>query len=297
MLFVMRSLLKIFVLFLFVVLPAGIYAEELNIVVSIYPLEDITKNIGKERVSVKTLIPAGASPHAFEPSPRDIRELTKARLFIKIGAGLEFWAERFVRSAKKDIKILDLSETIPLLKGAEEHSHDHHNHYYDPHYWLDPVLVKSIVDSIAATLIRLDPLWKDFYIENAIAYKKRLDALHEEIKKRISRLQKREFVALHPAWNYFSKRYGLKPFYLVEAPGRELRPGNIKRIVEFIKQKRIKVIFGEPQFSPQLAESIAAESGARVIFLDPIGSKDIHGRDNYIDLMLYNLSQLEEALR
>lgn len=291
MLFVMRSLLKIFFLFLFVVLPAGIYAEELNIVVSIYPLEDITKNIGKERVSVKTLIPAGASPHAFEPSPRDIRELTKARLFIKIGAGLEFWAERFVRSAKKDIKILDLSETIPLLKGVEE------GHYHDPHYWLDPVLVKSIVDSIAATLIRLDPLWKDFYIENATIYKKRLDALHEEIKKRISRLQKREFVALHPAWNYFSKRYGLKPFYLVEAPGRELRPGNIKRIVEFIKQKRIKVIFGEPQFSPQLVESIAAESGARVLFLDPIGSKDIQGRNNYIDLMLYNLSQLEEALR
>lgn len=292
----MKIVLKIFLLFLFIILPTGTYAEELNIVVSIYPLEDITKNIGKERVSVKTLIPAGASPHAFEPSPRDIKELTKARLFIKIGAGLEFWAERFVRSAKGDIKVIDLSETIPLIKFKEKGGETHEHSGADPHYWLDPVLVRSMVDTIAATLIRLDPLWKDFYIENATAYKKRLDALHEEIKKRISRLQKREFVSFHPAWNYFSKRYGLKPLYIVEAAGRELRPGNITEIVKFVKKKNIKVLFSEPQLNPAPVEAIARESGARILMLDPLGSP-IPGRDNYIDLMLYNLSQLEEALR
>lgn len=226
------------------VLSSLSYGTEIPVVVSIFPLEDITKNIGRERVTVKTLIPAGASPHAFEPSPRDIKELTKARLFIKIGAGLEFWAERFVRSAKRDIKIVDLSETIALLKGIDE-GHGHF-HDADPHYWLDPLIVKSMVDTITATLIRLDPLWKDFYIDNATAYKKRLDNLHEEIKKRISRLPRKEFIAFHPAWNYFSKRYGLKPLYIVEAPGRELRPGNIKKIIEFMKEKKLKQYLPNP---------------------------------------------------
>ncbi|MCX7792821.1 MAG: metal ABC transporter substrate-binding protein [Thermodesulfovibrionales bacterium] len=291
----MKNIFGRLILTLFLFIPINLGAEELNILVSIYPLEDITKNIGRQRVTVRTLIPAGANPHAFEPAPSEIRELTKTRLFIKIGAGLEFWAERFVRSAKKDIRILDLSKNIPLLEAVEEgHGHSHEG---DPHYWLDPVLVKSMVDSITATLISLDPGWRDFYIENATEYKKRLDDLHKEIKKRISQLPKKEFVALHPAWNYFSKRYGLNPIYIIEGAGRELRPGNIKRIIDFMREKKTKAIFGEPQFSTHLVEALARESGAMILMLDPIGGRDIPGRDSYINLMLYNLSMFEKALR
>jgi len=273
-----------------------LYGAEVSIVVSIYPLEDITKNIGKERVSVKTLIPPGASPHAFEPRPSDIKELTKASMFIKIGAGLELWAEGFVRSAKKSIRIVDLSETIELLEGPTDSQHGH-SHDLDPHYWLDPVIAKSIVDRITAELIRLDPSSKDFYITNATHYKKELDNLNKIIKKRLSRLKKKRFVAFHPAWNYFSKRYGLEPLYIVEATGRELRPKNIKYIVDWMKKEKIKVVFGEVQFSPQIAEAIASEAGARLLMLDPIGSPHIPERNSYIKLILHNLTQLEEALR
>ncbi len=273
-----------------------LYGAEVSIVVSIYPLEDITKNIGKERVSVKTLIPPGASPHAFEPKPSDIKELTKASMFIKIGADLELWSEGFVRSAKKSIRIVDLSETIELLKG-QDHSHHGHSHEIDPHYWLDPVIAKSMVDRITAELIRIDPSSKDFYIRNATNYKKELDSLNETIKKRLSRLKKKRFVAFHPAWNYFSKRYGLEPLYIVEATGRELRPKNIKYIVDWMKKENIKVVFGEVQFSPQIAEAIAYEAGARLLMLDPIGSPYIPERNSYINLLLYNITQLEEALR
>jgi zinc transport system substrate-binding protein len=281
-----------------------LYGAEISIVVSIYPLEDITKNIGKERVSVKTLIPPGASPHAFEPKPSDIKELTKASMFIKIGAGLELWSEGFVRSAKKSIRIVDLSETIELLKGQDHQSHHghskshfRHQHEIDPHYWLDPVIAKSMVDRITAELIRIDPSSKDFYITNATNYKKELDSLNERIKERLSRLKKKRFVAFHPAWNYFSKRYGLEPLYIVEATGRELRPKNIKYIVDWMRKENIKVVFGEVQFSPQIAEAIASEAGARLLMLDPIGSPYIPERNSYINLLLYNITQLEEALR
>lgn len=273
--------------------PQEGYSVELKVIVSIYPLEDITKNIGGKRISVKTLIPPGVNPHAYEPPPSDIKELGKASLFIKIGAGLEFWAEGFVRSVKKEIPVLDLSEGLKLLNPRDRHSHEGG----DPHFWLDPIIVKSIVDRITLMLIRLDPEGRDFYISNASAYKKKLDELHETIKKRISLLKKKRFVALHPAWNYFSLRYGLKPLYIIEGCGREPRPGNIKRIIDTMKREKIKVVFSEPQFNPQIAEAIASEVGGRVLLLDPIGSPHSSGRKTYIDLMLYNLRQLEEALR
>jgi ABC-type Zn uptake system ZnuABC Zn-binding protein ZnuA len=95
----------------------------------------------------------------------------------------------------------------------------------------------------------------------------------------------------------FLKRYGLEPLYIVEATGRELRPKNIKYIVDWMKKENIKVVFGEVQFNPQIAEAIASEAGARLLMLDPIGSPYIPERNSYINLLLYNITQLEEALR
>lgn len=297
---IILSLIIVLLLGLLSVSGASNSPGEINVVVSIYPLEDITKNIGGERVNVKTLIPAGASPHAFEPSPSEIKALTRADVFIKIGAGLEFWAERFVKGARKNIKVLDLSLSVPL-EGIVPHYHDSKYHGpesgYDPHYWLDPVIARDIVDVITIELIRLDPAWKAFYIKNASLYKKKLSELHEEVKKHISRFNRKEFVALHPAWNYFSKRYGLKPLYIIEIPQIEPRPQKIKEIVERLKNKKIKAVFSEPQINPQIAKAIAREAGVRVLFLDPIGSPTISGRDTYIDLILYNTRMLEEALR
>jgi len=285
-------------------LPAELFAEQIKVVVSIHPLYDITKQIGKDKVIVKTLLPPAASPHTFEPTPKQMMELHDAKIFIKIGAGLEFWADRIVKAvSNKNLIVVDLSKGMPLIHGTHKHEHDESPKIFsgraaDPHFWLDPVLTKKIVDKITNGLIQIDPQNKKFYADNAEYYKQQLDKLNEEIIQKIHQLKTKEYVTFHPAWNYFSKRYGLKVVGVIEeAPGREPTPGDVARIVKELKRSNIRVVFAEPQFNPKIAEAIAKEAHARVLFLDPIGASNAPDRDTYIKLMRYNLSQMERAMK
>lgn len=273
-----------------------------KVVVSIHPLYDITKEVGKDKIFVKTLLPPAASPHAHEPSPKQMMELWDAALFIKIGAGLEFWAERFVDAvANKNLTVVDLSKSMPLMYDVHRHERGKRHttiRAADPHFWLDPVLAKNIVDMIADALSRIDPLNRDSYKANAEKYKEELDRLDREAVRKTAAFGTKEYVTYHPAWNYFSRRYGLKVIGVIEeAPGRELMPRNIAGIVKELRKVRARVVFAEPQFNPAVAEAIAKEAGARVLFLDPIGASNAPDRDTYLKLMRYNLDQMERAMR
>ncbi len=276
-----------------------VLAEPVKVVVSIHPLSDITKQIGRDKVIIKTLLPPAASPHTFEPTPKQMMELHDAKIFIKIGAGLEFWADRIVKAASnKNLMVVDLSKDMPLIYGTHKHEHEHAGQAADPHFWLDPVLTKKIVDKIASTLIKMDAPNKKFYEGNAEIYKKELDKLNEELIQKVGIFKTKGYVTFHPAWNYFSKRYGLRVIGVIEeAPGREPAPGDVARIIKNLKKSDIRVVFAEPQFNPKIAEAIAKEANAKVLFLDPIGASNAPDRDTYIKLMRYNLSQMEKAMK
>ncbi|MDI6800485.1 MAG: metal ABC transporter substrate-binding protein [Thermodesulfovibrionales bacterium] len=301
-----REIVVAFIIFICLLPVSPLYAGEIKIVVSIYPLSDITRQIGKDKVAVKTLLPAAASPHTFEPAPGQMAELQNARIFIKIGAGLEFWAEKVVKAvSNKNLSVVDLSSDMPLIRSVHAYGdnekgseHNHKNSSADPHFWLDPVLSKRIVDKIATVLTKIDPSNKHFYTTNAEEYKRQLDRLNADIVRRTSQLKTKEYVTFHSAWNYFSKRYGFKVIGVIEeSPGREPSPGNIAKIINELRRLKARVIFAEPQFSPRVAETIAKEVGANVLLLDPLGSPDKPDRDTYIELMLYNLSQIERAMK
>ncbi|WP_333653395.1 metal ABC transporter substrate-binding protein [Dissulfurispira sp.] len=286
-----------------------VFAEPVKVVVSIHPLYDITKQIGKDNVIVKTLLPPAASPHTFEPTPKQIMELHDAKIFIKIGAGLEFWADRIVKAvSNKNLIIVDLSKDMPLIYTTHGHEHDRSpknsskknssGQAADPHFWLDPLLAKKIVDKIANTLIKVDVQNKNLYAANAEDYKKELDKLNEEIIQKVGTFKTKGYVTFHPAWNYFSKRYGLRVIGVIEeAPGREPAPGDVARIIKDLKKSDIRVVFAEPQFNPKIAEAIAKETNAKVLFLDPIGASNAPDRDSYLKLMRYNISQMERAMK
>lgn len=304
----MKKISAAFIIFLlpiaYCILPVKyLFAEQIKIVVSIHPLYDITKQIGKDKVNIKTLIPPAASPHTFEPTPKQMMELHDAKIFIKIGAGLEFWADRIVKAASnKTLIVVDLSKNMPLIHSTHKHehkyAHKHEEQGADPHFWLDPVLTKKIVDKIAGTLIKIDARNKKFYIDNAENYKKELDKLNEEIIRKVGAFKTKEYVTFHSAWNYFSKRYGLRIIGVIEeAPGREIAPGDVAHIIKELKKSDIRVVFAEHQFNPKIAEAIAKEANAKVLFLDPLGSPDAPDRDSYLKLMRYNVSQMERAMK
>ena len=281
------------------------HAEEIKVVASIYSLGDVTRQVGKDRVSVLVMLYPGASPHTFEPTPLDMMKIQNSKVFVKVGAGLEFWAEKMMKaSSNRNLIIVDAASGLPLIRHV--HSHDGaggseekaHQESGDPHVWLDPVLMKTVVDKIKNALSKADPQGEAYYRENAEKYKKDLDALHREIMNRVKSFRVKEYVTFHPAWNYFSKRYGLRVAGVIEeSPGREPSPKHIAKIVSEIKRAGSRIIFAEPQFNPKMAEVIAREAGAKVLFLDPIGGANVKGRDTYISLMRYNLSIMEEGMK
>ncbi|MFN3479185.1 MAG: metal ABC transporter substrate-binding protein [Thermodesulfovibrionales bacterium] len=294
---ILSSLIAFQIFLLSIFLSAASGQERVEIIVSIYPLKDIVEQVGGEKVRVDFIIPPGASPHTFEPKPSDMKKLNRAEAIFLIGGGLEFWSEKVIKSLSKRPRVEILSKGLPLLR--EDHGHENkEKEIFDPHIWLDPVMVMMMVDRIRDTLIDLDRSNKTYYIQNTTSFKRELERLHSRITESVKGFRTREFVTFHSAWNYFSRRYGLKVIEIIEeSPGKEASPAHIARIIEAIRRTKSTVIFAEPQFNPKAAETIARETGARLFFLDPIGGPHIKGRNSYIGLMNYNLSVLEKALR
>lgn len=291
----MRIIAVILSLFLLTTVSPS-YARQIKVIAGIAPLADFVRQVGGDRVDVKLLLPPGASPHVFEPTPKAVKDVSVADVFVKIGAGLEFWAEKIIQSSgNKKLIIVDSSSGIQLIKHHDEHE-AHGPSGADPHIWLDPVIAISIVAKIEKALSEADPQGAGVYKKNASAYKEKLSLLDRDIAGRVKTFRIKEYVTFHPAWNYFSQRYGLRVSGVIEeAPGKEPGPKHIAKIIKDIKRTGSNVVFVEPQFNPKIGEVIAKEAGAKVLYLDPIGGQK--GRETYIEMMRYNINAMERAMR
>ena len=276
--------------------------DKLKVVATIFPLADFVRNVAGDKAEVATLLQPGDSPHTYEPSPNDMKSVAEANLLVINGAGLDFWVEKVKSAASPDLMVVDTS-IIPAMEGAllsgdEHESEDTAHGGVNPHFWLDPVLAQKQVEAIAAALVMVDPENKGFYLENAAKYIGELKSLDREIREETDRFSTREFITFHPAWTYFAKRYGLVEAAVIEeAPGKEPTIDEQRRIIDLVRELKVKAIFAEPQFSTKAADAIAADSGAEVLLLDPIGGADLPGKDSYIALMRYNVGQMGEAMQ
>ena len=303
-----RSLIPL-LFFLLIQIPAmSCIAEKIQVIASIYPVADMVRQVGGDYVTVTCVLPPGASPHTFEPKPGLVRTFSSARIFFMIGAGLEFWAGKFIQLAGPNLMTVVLSRGVHLI-ASTEHEHEHHHHenkasslksepaVANPHIWLDPVIAKSMVDKITAALCKVDPVHLPYYNERSRNYLKKLDRLNHLIATTTSRFKNKKYVAFHPAWVYFARRYGLESAGVIEAaPGRNPTPLQIKSIIAAIKHYHIRAVFAEPQLNPRAAEIIAKEARVRVLLLDPIGGPGKPYGNTYVDLMTHDLKILKEAI-
>jgi zinc transport system substrate-binding protein len=301
----------------FLVGPAGAAAPsgKLLVAATIVPLSDFCRRLGGDLVQVQELIPPGASPHVFEPAPSVMARASQARVFVYIGAGLEPWAAKLLSARGNSGQVVvEAAQGLQLLQETHHHGHaepgpkpaaSHHeaeasperHQSGNPHIWLDPVLVQDICRKIAGALIQADPEHRDQYEANLKEYLAALEALHQEIEQHARAWTLREFVSFHPSFAYFARRYDLHEAGVIEeAPGREPTPRQLQALVAAVRRAGIRVVFGEPQFNPRVAEVIAQEAGVKVLMLDPIGGPPPYGSD-YLKLMRANLAVLDEALR
>jgi zinc transport system substrate-binding protein len=188
--------------------------------------------------------------------------------------------------------VVRTSEGIEVIH--DEHEHEEHERG-NPHVWLNPRNAMVQVRHLRDALIEADPAHQAEYEANAKAYLAQLEALDEEIAAQVATWSHREFIAFHPSWVYFAQRYGLTQAAVVErTPGREPSPAELAEIIETARRIGAKAIFAEPQFSSKAAETIAAESGAQVLFLNPLGGSE--GPTSYLEMIRYNVAQMGKAM-
>lgn len=311
-----KSVFTSLILFFGLFFPTGALAEKIPVVASIFPVADMVLQVGRPYVDVTFIIPAGASPHTFEPKPSQIKQIAAARVFFMIGAGLEIWAEKFMAAAGRSLLAVTLSDGVKLISSAESaHSHDAHQTESNfkqpqsertgsntvtanPHIWLDPVIARTMVARIVTVLCSIDGMHADHYRRQGEVYAKALMELDQQIHSAVLNFALKKYVAFHAAWDYFARRYGLEPAGIIEAaPGRNPTPKRIRQIIADIKKYQIRAVFAEPQLNPKVAVVIAKEADVRVLLLDPMGAPTIQGRRTYLELMRYNLSVLKEAMQ
>jgi zinc transport system substrate-binding protein len=260
------------------------------VVASILPLTDFARQVGGDRVSVETLIPPGASPHTYELTPAQLRAVSRARVLVLNGVGLEYWADKMISAAHNpNLVVVTTAEGLDVIAG------DEHEAGGNPHVWLSPLNAIHQVEMIRDALILADPAGVDEYRANADRYISELRALDRDIRATVATFSSRKFIAFHAAWVYFTRDYGLEQAAVIEAtPGKEPSPAEVAEIVKTAKAIGAQAIFAEPQFSSKAAEVIAEESGAQVLFLNPLGQPPDY---RYIDLMRYNLNEMSKALK
>lgn len=282
-------------------------SDRIKIVVSLFPIYDFSKNIGKEKVEVFLLLPPGVESHSFEPKPSDIVQLNNSHIFIYTNKYMEPWAENILKGVEnKNLLVIDSSKNIVFTEESETYGKARGNKEkhseMDPHIWLDIDNAKIMVDNILAGIVQKDSANKDFYKKNADEYKSKLDLLDKKYKKGLAGCKKNIFInSGHSAFSYIARKYGLKYISVYGlSPDAEPTSKNLIKISKTLKENRLNHIFYEELIMPRMAETIAKETGAELLFLHGahnVSKEDFEKGISFLALMENNLENLKTGLQ
>lgn len=271
-----------FLLLSLILLPTLYLAEDKPVItVSILPVQTFVQKVVGNKADVFNMIPPGASPETFDPSPIDKQNLNLSKLYFSIGVPAE--VINIIPYLNKETKLVELDKIV--AEKYEDYTIDGGR---DPHIWLSPKRVIVMVDNIAKTMMELDPENSIYYRQNANNYIQELEALDIQIKDNFKAIKNNKVIAFHPAFQYFTKDYGLELFSL-EEHGKEATPQHLQNMLDFSHKENIKVIFYQSEISSRQAMSFAEEIGGEAIMLNPLS-------ENYIENLLHTSEILAEVL-
>jgi zinc transport system substrate-binding protein len=258
--------------------------------VSIPPQTEFVKKIVGSAFQMEVLVQAGQSPATYEPTPRQMSQLSSAVALFTIGVPFEAKIIPRIRNSHKNLRIVDTIEGVKLreMEGHTDDGHKHGEEDFDPHTWLDPENVIIQARIICDVLIELDPAQEDMFRSNLKAYINELSQLDDRIKKMLDPYTGRRFFVFHPSYGYFADAYGLVQVP-VEIEGKEPGGSHLKHLLDTARQDRIAAIFIQPQFSARSARTLAEAIGCEVWRLDPLAA-------DYSSNMLTMTERIKSAL-
>ena len=276
-------------------------------------LADLVAQVGRERVDVRALVPAGGEPHTFDPSPSDVTRLEDAVLVVQNGLGLDDWLADLVADAGTEAPIIVLGEDLEGVEYRSAGAHEAHeeteaeheaglgaDETLDPHLWLNVAYAALYVDRIEDALAAADPPGAEAYAANSDAFRAELGELDQYAREKLGAIpaERRKVVSFHEAFVYFADAYGLTIVdTVVDAPGQDPSAGAVAALIDEIERSGAAAILAEAQFPTDLVDRIAEETGATVVadlYSDSLGPPPA---DSFVGMIRADVDAIAGALR
>ncbi len=263
----------VLLMLIFLVSPSIRATAKIPVFVSILPQKYFVKKIGGDLVDVDVMVFPGASPHTFEPKPRQMVALAKAKLYFAIDVEFEHvWLKKFSASnpIMRVVRMDQGIEKMPMTAYHHEGDGDEHQQGIpDPHIWLSPSLVKKQAKTILEALEKLDSSHQKQYRLNYHRFMNEISELDLDLRKTFHGKEGLQFIVFHPSWGYFARDYHLKQVP-IEIEGKNPKPAQLRELIRHARAQDIRVIFVQPQFSQRNARLIAKEIKGEVVRIDPL---------------------------
>ena len=280
----------------------------LQVTVSAFPEYDFVRAVGGSLVQISLLLPPGAEPHSYEPSPQDMVKLQSCRVFVYGGGESDVWLDRLLEAdsleGKTVLSLMDCAqlrpeETQEFMSGAEEAEEETE---YDEHVWTSPVNAMRIVRAVEEALSGADPAHRADYAANARAYLDRLEDLDAAFRELAAGAKRRLLVfGDRFPFLYFVREYGLD--YAAAFPGcssaTDADPSTLMHLIDLVREEEIPVVFRCDLSAGKLADTIAEATGAKVLTLwsgHTVAPEDFKAGITFLDLLEKDLAALKEAL-
>ena len=274
-----------------------------EVVASIKPIHALVAGVMGEAGEPRLMITGTASPHTYQMRPSDAAELSAADLIVWVGENMETFLDRPIAVLGSGAEVVTLHESaglelLPSREGGLWHDearelhvdeHDGHGHdhgEFDMHIWLDPGNARRIVDVVANALVRIDPGRADIWRANAETMRTRIDGLESSLHERLAPVRERAFIVFHDGYGYFEHAFELNGKGAVAVD--PARPPGARRIAELrgaLAEHDVRCVFTEPQFEPNLVQTVIEGTGVRTAALDPLGVDVEPGADAWFEIM------------
>lgn len=282
-----KTLLSTLLIATLSLLGCNMKATSPDVVTSFYPLYFFAEQIGGNKSQILNITPAGAEPHDYEPTAKDVAAIQDSKLLILNGIGLETWSDSIQKNTNIEKTLI-----ISAGEGLANQS--------DPHVWLSPPLAQKMVDKITDAFIQIDPANQAYYKTNSKALKMKLVDLDAEYKNSLKTCKQKNIVTSHSAFGHLAKSYGFSQTPISGlSPDAEPSAKQLAEISNFAKKNNVKYIFFESLVSPKLSETVANEIGAKTLVLNPLeglSEEELSSGKNYFTEMQANLENLKIAL-
>jgi zinc transport system substrate-binding protein len=262
-------------------------------VATFYPMYDVLKSVGGDKVEASSLVPNGVEPHDYDPTPKQIVDLGDAGVVVELGIGFDSLEGKLANGIGKGAVVVNASRGVSLAEGGQE---DPTAAGVDPHVWVSPRRMIIITENVRKGLDEADPSGSTYYDANAAAYEAKLRELDSEFTAGLSNCSKPVILTSHNAFGYLASDYGFRQLYVSGlTPEAEPTPQQIANLVDTARDDNITVVFYEELVDPRVSQTIAEEVGARTMELSPLeGTKN--QSEDYFSIMRRNLDSLRTAM-